>query len=163
MSRSTHWFSKPDVNHIIFTFRLLISHFKRSLFSNISSLQRTSSPPFNNMDQYSKVVASNEADPVLNSIFFPERFTYFVPRTRLTMLRFSIITPFGLPVEPDVYITYAMSEPLLSMTGKPVGCWLIYFHSSSIRTINWFSRFPSLVRLFLLQSNNRAFTSCNIK
>ena len=63
--------------------------------------------PFKRAPHISKVQASNTIEPVCNILSFLLNFIKLVFLTSLTMLLFSINTPLGVPVEPDVYIIYA--------------------------------------------------------
>src|SRR5215204_2478278 len=68
MSFSTNWLNQLEVNHMVETFFPVISSFSEVASSSRFSSQNTSCPPLSNIDQYSKVVASKDGDPVDNKI-----------------------------------------------------------------------------------------------
>src|SRR5580698_2614465 len=106
---STSWLNQLAVNHILFTPLIRISSLSNPLSSILRSSHSTSCPPFSSIPQYSKVVASNDGDPVDNHTSPDPSFINPPPFTKLMILPCSTITPFGRPVDPDVYITYARS------------------------------------------------------
>ncbi len=70
----------------------------------------TQVPPLSSGPQISSVEASNEIGASCRNTVCASSGVKWLPRTRRTMPRCGIATPLGVPVEPDVYMTYASSS-----------------------------------------------------
>ena len=78
--------------------------------SNFSFGIKYKENPFNNAPHISKVHASKTIEPVCKICSLFSNFINLVFFTSRTIFLLQTITPFGLPVEPEVYIIYAISS-----------------------------------------------------
>src|SRR6185503_5088067 len=105
--------NSADVSHILLTPLLFISSPNSSTVC-LPALAIATFPPFNSPPQFSNVAASNDIGAYCRITSPSSNFTYSVFFTSLTTPRCVTATPFGFPVDPDVYITYARLSPLPS-------------------------------------------------
>src|SRR6185436_6142184 len=123
---------------------------------------RTSRPPCSNAPQISKVDASNVTGASCRNTSSGPNSAYPGPKRSLITPRCVTSTPFGSPVDPDVYVTYARSSRTTPPPGVPSDSFPISLHPESRYTTSLPDNTPSPSTPLSLSWVSRTSTSASL-